>query len=173
MANPLSTSTNIQSNILAYEELQPYGFCRLQQEVDNTAGTMKLGSVLARTLGADKETAGAWTEVTATTLTDGTYDQPIDGSTFEFAVIIGTDNRGGAFDTAGDDITTTGTDEVLLLVRGTAIVRRQYLVYQGAPSGAADSALKALVEGYMEQVVVAESQDQFDGTYSDVTPITN
>lgn len=168
----VANQQNIQSNILAYESLKEYGFCRIQAEVDNSAGTMELGSVLVAPVAADK-TVGTFVEVTGVTATDGSLDEPTDGTSFAFAIIIGTGNLGEALNTSQADITTTGTDDVMLLVRGEAMVRKPYLVYQGTQLSARLDAIVAYIEGYMDQVIVVDSAVPFDGSYGDVTSISN
>lgn len=182
MANPTYTTQNIQSNILAYEELKEYGFCRKEFTVDNTAGTLRLGSVLYRTVAPDSKTKGDWTEVTATALGDGTLGAAqttieslpaASGGKVELAVLIGTNNLGEALNTSQADITVAAAVKVLLLVRGTAILRKPYLVYQGTQSDANATLLAGYIESLMEQVVVVDAATPFTGAYADSTAIVN
>ena len=144
---------NIQSNILSYETLREYGFCREYTEgLVNTGDNLELGSVVFTTDGV------AWNPVTADEITNKTATG--------VGIIIGFGDRGEAIEAEG----TTATEKGMLIIQGIAIVRKQYLKGDGTEPD--KDALQAYVEELMTLVNVDESFVEFDGTYNDVTPIT-
>ena len=172
MANPTYAIQNIQSNIIAYEELKEYGFCRKAATatanaalgtlpINNAGGDVQLGTVLV-------SDGSKWNPISNGQATDpSTITEPV-------AIVIGTDELGGA---VGEIDPATGNAKQLpvgdaggmLLVNGTAIVRKQYLS-QGVSGGTATiDQLAAAVEATMVQVKVYDSFEQFDGTYGDET----
>lgn len=176
MANPTYATRKIQSNILAYETLKDYGFCRQAASatanttvsgfetypIDNSAGGLQLGSLV-------KFETDKWTPLTNAEI--------IAGGEATIGIVIGTDEIGGAMgdvDPATGEPAVFATGDVggMLLVNGTAMVRGQYLSGTGAGTPTI-AQIKAVVETNMVQVKVVESQEQFDGTYGDVTSITN
>ena len=161
-----ASTQNIQSNILAYEDLKEYGFCRLAVgplngggALDNTGDNSVLGSVVVTA-----DAGVTWTPIAQAVVTAGTPS--------EIGVIIGLGNLGQAIDSDQDEIGTTATENAVILVNGTAIVRKEYLsVAEGAPTDV--DVLGAFVEANMVQVKAYAGADQFDGTYSDVDSISN
>lgn len=157
---------NIQSNILAYEFLKEYGFCRKAVGtlnggggIDNTGDNVVLGTVVVTADGGV-----TWAPIAQAVVTAGTPS--------EIGVVIGLGNVGEAVDSVPSQIGTTATEAGIVLVNGSAIVRKQYLkVAEGDPTDV--DVLGAFVEANMVQVKAYDSFDEFDGTYSDVTSITN
>lgn len=151
----IATAQNIQSNILSYETLNEYGFCRkFVKTLDNTASDLELGSVVF-------------------TIDAGASYQPVDDAEVAspvadaVAIVIGFGDRGEALVAEG----TTATEEGILLIQGIAIVRKQYLKLATGSTTPKD-AIQEYVEAQMVLVNVDESFVEFDGTYNDVTPIT-
>jgi len=178
MANPTYSTQNIQSNILAFETLKQYGFCRQAASavantsadgfptypIDNSTGELQLGSIV-------KFDTDKWTPLTKAEIIAGVADEVI-------AVVIGTDEIGGAFGdidpaTGNPNAFATGDVGGMLLVNGVAMVRAQYLSGTGSTTAPTVAQIKAVIEDNMVQVKVVEAQDQFDGTYGDVSSITN
>ena len=153
---------NIQSNILSYEELKEYGFCRKAVGasnggggLDNTGSDSVLGTVVVTA-----DAGVTWTPIAQAVVTAGTSS--------EIGVIIGFGNVGEAIEPVG----ITATEDAVILTNGTAIVRKQYLTEaEGAPTSV--DVLGAFIEANMVQVKAYDSFTEFDGTYSDVTSITN
>jgi hypothetical protein len=94
MANPERATQNIQSNILAYETLKEYGFCRKGASavanpktgtfpIDNSAEDLQLGSIVY--FDTDK-----WKPYTIAEVTTG------DALGTATAIVIGTNEIGGA-----------------------------------------------------------------------------
>lgn len=177
MANPTYATQNIQSNILAYETLKEYGFCRkaataVANPLTNTfpidnggSEDLQLGSIVY--FDTDK-----WKPYTIAEVVAG------DALGTATAIVIGTDEIGGAH---GDikplnsrpDVFALGEVGGMLLTNGIAMVRGSYLAASGTGTQPTFAQFSALIETAMVQVKVYESQDQFDGTYGDVTSISN
>jgi len=175
MANPTATQTNIQSEILAYEELKEYGYCRVNATFDNDpliAG-VGLGTLFARTVdeSASLTVYGAWAPVPVADLADAaTAFAPTADTHVEVGIMIGHGKLGLATDEAFT--VADATQDIVLLVRGAAIVRLPYINYTGTATAASTANITNVIQNNMVGVMPVDSFAPFDGTYSDVTPIT-
>jgi hypothetical protein len=144
----IGTIQNIQSNIIGYESLVEYGFCRKQVSgLVNTAGDLELGTVVFSTDGTNYAPLTDAQEATPTATSVG--------------VIIGFGQQGEAIAPEG----VTATEKGLLIVQGVAILRKQYL--KGATGNTlTQDEIAAYLESQTTLINVDDSFVEFTGTYS-------
>lgn len=146
---------NIQSNIIAYESLAEYGFCReYSAAIDNSGTAVELGTLVY-------DLAGVWTpltnaQVTSTAAVDASGN---DLSGEKFGVLIGFGAQGEAIAPEG----TTATEKGLLIIQGVAILRKEY-IKAGTTNDTAKN--KTIIEANTTLINVDDSQAEFTGTYS-------
>ena len=139
----------IQSNVIGYESLAEYGFCRkhVGANIVNTGDDVILGTVVFTTDGT-----------TYAPLTDAEEATP---AAVGVGVVIGFGDQGEAIVPEG----TTATEKGMILFQGMAIVRKEFLAMATGGTLTQDE-IAAYLESQTTLINVDDSFVKFDGTYT-------